>query len=43
VQKTIDFKLILYILGIIVIAVAIWWVVSHKSKSQPQPPPPQAA
>ncbi len=41
VQKTIDFKFVLYILGIIVIAFAIWWVVSHRTK--PQPPPPQQA
>lgn len=42
VQKTIDFKLILYALGIIVIAVAIWWVVTRKTKTQPPPPAPAA-
>ncbi len=40
-QKTIDFKLILYILGIIVIAIGAWWVLSRKTKS-PVPPPPAA-
>ena len=38
-QKTIDFKLILYIVGIIIIAGAAWWVLSRKSKSQAPPAP----
>ncbi len=40
-QKTIDFKLILYILGIIVIAIGAWWVLSRKPKT-PVPPPSAA-
>ncbi len=38
-QKTVDVKLILYIVGIVVIAFAAWWVLSRKPKTQnPQPP-----
>ncbi|HTX99910.1 MAG TPA: hypothetical protein VMG09_07805 [Bacteroidota bacterium] len=38
--KTLDFRLILYILGIIVIALGAWWVISRKPKA---PAPPAAA
>ncbi len=38
-QKTIDIKLILYLAGIIIIALGAWWVIKHKPKTQLPPPP----
>ena len=36
-QKTVDLKLILYILGIILIGVIAWWLITRRTRTAPPP------